>query len=99
MIRIEYSEHGDRFWLKATGHAGYARYGEDVVCAAVSALMQALALRIEETSGRKVPLFPGEAVIHGYGVEAMEASYTVMCGLRKLEECYPGCVEVAEEHM
>ncbi len=33
--------------LSATGHSGYAEKGEDVVCAAVSALLQALAYGFE----------------------------------------------------
>ncbi len=34
--------------LKASGHTGYAEAGEDIVCAAVSALTQTAAMAVEE---------------------------------------------------
>lgn len=44
MIKIEYCP--ERFSLRASGHAGYAPIGEDIICAAVSSLVQTLALCI-----------------------------------------------------
>ena len=45
MIRITYKEFPKEgaMRLRAEGHAGYAPKGQDIVCAAVSTLMQALA--------------------------------------------------------
>lgn len=42
MIKIEYCP--EAFTLRASGHAGYAPPGQDIVCAAVSTLIQTLAL-------------------------------------------------------
>lgn len=48
MIRIEALWAGDRLaGLTVKGHAGYAAYGEDVVCAAVSAVAQTAVLGIK----------------------------------------------------
>ena len=40
MTRITYDP--QQMMIKAEGHAGYAEYGKDIVCAGVSALMQTL---------------------------------------------------------
>ena len=46
MIRVIYSEldgpEGLTLRLEASGHAGYAPAGQDIVCAGASTLMQAL---------------------------------------------------------
>lgn len=43
MIQVTYNEVEDAMILRAEGHAGYAEKGKDIVCAAVSVLMQTLA--------------------------------------------------------
>ncbi len=47
MITIIYDEKGQDMILQASGHAGYAPKGQDIVCAAVSALMQTLAYGVD----------------------------------------------------
>ena len=47
MIGITYNEMGDVMILQAEGHAGFAPKGQDIVCAAVSALMQTLAYSLD----------------------------------------------------
>ena len=46
MIKVNYTEldgpYGPAMRLEAAGHAGYAPAGQDIVCAGVSTLMQAL---------------------------------------------------------
>lgn len=46
MIQVIYNEVGDEMILRAEGHAGYAEKGKDIVCAAVSVLMQTLACSV-----------------------------------------------------
>lgn len=46
MIQVTYNEVGDAMILRAEGHAGYAEKGKDIVCAAVSVLMQTLACSV-----------------------------------------------------
>lgn len=49
MIRITYRETKENVLkLRAEGHAGYAPKGQDIVCAAVSTLMQALAFSVND---------------------------------------------------
>lgn len=47
MIQVTYNEAGDEMILRAEGHAGYAEKGKDIVCAAVSVLMQTLACSVD----------------------------------------------------
>ena len=47
MIQITYNEMGDMMFLRAEGHADFAPKGQDIVCAAVSALMQTLAYSLD----------------------------------------------------
>ena len=47
MITIIYDEKGKDMSLQASGHAGYAPKGQDIVCAAVSTLMQSLAYSVD----------------------------------------------------
>lgn len=47
MIQITYNEMGDMMFLRAEGHAEFAPKGQDIVCAAVSALMQTLAYSLD----------------------------------------------------
>ncbi len=80
--------------LTVRGHAGYGEYGKDIVCAAASALVYALAGRLRET-GRleRFQSAPGYAEIAGTGDCAREFAL-VRCGLALLAQQYPGRVEV-----
>lgn len=51
MIQVTYNEVGDAMILRAEGHAGYAEKGKDIVCAAVSVLMQTLACSVGTCMG------------------------------------------------
>lgn len=46
MIQVTYNEVEDAMILRAEGHAGFAPKGQDIVCAAVSVLMQTLACSV-----------------------------------------------------
>lgn len=56
MIKVNYTEldgpYGPAMRLEAAGHAGYAPAGQDIVCAGVSTLMQAL---VSLLRARKTP--------------------------------------------
>ena len=90
MIRVRF----DGAQVTVSGHAGYAPAGRDIVCAAVSALVYALAGRLRET-GRleRFQSAPGYAEIAGTGDCAREFAL-VRCGLALLARQYPGRVEV-----
>lgn len=84
---------GERY-LAVRGHAGYGGQGQDIVCAGVSALVYALAGRLQET-GRlaEVVMEPGRADVRGAGDCAREFAL-VRRGLEMLAERYPQCVEM-----
>lgn len=54
MTKIVFHKQGEDFVrIESNGHTGYAERGEDVVCAAISALVQGAALGIREVAGVK----------------------------------------------
>ena len=79
--------------LHAKGHAGFARYGQDVVCAAVSALTQTAAAAAEKRGG-VVKMGDGEISIHceDEGYRAVLEAITE--GLRMIARQYPMHVRV-----
>lgn len=105
MIKIEMMDTDKGYSLAASGHAGYAPAGQDIVCAAVSVLAQTLANKVEAAarSGRLLT----SCVQHGetFVVQAlpkpgpnalMVASWFdfVEEGLRALAEELPDNVEL-----
>lgn len=52
MIRIDVKRDRIGFCgFSAEGHTGYAEHGKDIVCAAVSAILQTAALGVQHTNG------------------------------------------------
>lgn len=105
MIKVEMMDTDKGYSLAASGHAGYAPAGQDIVCAAVSVLVQTLANKVDAAarSGRLLT----SCVQHGetFVVQAlpkpgpnalMVASWFdfVEEGLRALAEAYPDNVEL-----
>lgn len=97
-----------QYTVKAEGHAGAGKYGSDIVCAAVSVLMQTLANEVEEAA-RAGALALG-VVAHGDGWMKVEAMPTdsicntmeawvefVQDGLDAIAQSYPDNVQL-EEH-
>ena len=76
------------------GHAGYAPKGQDVVCAAVSALVYALigTLRQREQL-RELVIRPGYVTVAADG-DCGDAFALVRCGLGQLAGAYPAHVAV-----
>lgn len=96
MIKIIYKAdpEGGKLTMRAEGHAGYAPAGQDIVCAAVSCLMQTLAYSAaedEKTSsciyqGKEGPVVNVEA---GDSVLMRDKFELVADGLDLLAEQYP----------
>ena len=74
--------------IRAVGHANYAESGKDIVCSAVSCLMQTLALRGKATKT------DGFMVIHTVNKEALKL---IVEGLKQIATNYPLNVEVLNE--
>ena len=83
--------------LVVDGHANYAEYGRDIVCASVSVLFQALANAIEQTGdGVAVRTFPGDSHIIWTGRQSDKARIITdafVDGLRIVAATYPEHVE------
>lgn len=90
MIRVRAGERR----ITVSGHAGYAPAGQDIVCAAVSALTYALAGYLEETGqAARSDIRRGYADIEGAG-DCDAAFALVRCGMEQLAAAYPDCVEM-----
>lgn len=91
--------------LTAEGHAGGGAYGEDVICAGISAIVQTLAqylLRYELLMWPIIRLQPGASYIRGrpvpgYRRRTREAFRQAMDGLMIMAEQYPNHVRIIEE--
>lgn len=105
MTGITLNEYYDRVIFTAQGHTGYKKSGEDIVCAAVSALCFTLleALRDEQASQHlklvREIVSDGymciEAEPYSFAAERVQAIIdTVYTGLSMLAEKYPEYVSL-----
>ena len=105
VMRTVWNDGKTGYEVKAKGHAGAGKYGQDIVCAAVSCLMQTLANEVEEAA--RAGLVALGAVAHGEGGMRVEVTPThesydmveawvelVQDGLDALAESYPENVEL-----
>ncbi|MBI2265641.1 MAG: ribosomal-processing cysteine protease Prp [Armatimonadetes bacterium] len=103
-VRIARDSRGAIVGFEATGHAMEGPHGRDIVCASVSALLQSavwgleehldLRLRLETDQGRlSCRLSPGRD--QARGKEAAAILETMVLGLSRIEEQYPGRLSMA----
>lgn len=100
MIDIYFYEKNIRYGIKAVGHAGYAPKGQDIVCAAVSALLQAYGNYIDQLAEyEKVKVLEVKLDEGDINVEALDTRHNikhmyrmVMSGLCDLACMYPGYI-------
>ena len=110
VVRTVWNDDKISYEVKAKGHAGAGKYGQDIVCAAVSVLVQTLANEVEEAA-RAGTVALG-AVAHGDGWMKVEVTPTrescdmveawvelVQDGLDALAESYPENVELVVNMM
>lgn len=109
VMRTVWNDGKTGYEVKAKGHAGAGKYGQDIVCAAVSCLMQTLANEVEEAA--RAELLALGVVSHGDGwmkVEVMPNTggtcdmveawvEFVQDGLDAIAQSYPDHVQL-EEH-
>lgn len=96
MIKIIYvaDQEGGKLTMRAEGHAGYAPAGQDIVCAAVSCLMQTLAYSAAEDEHTSSCTYQGKdgpvmSVETGNSVLMRDKFELVADGLDLLAEQYP----------
>ena len=73
--------------IESIGHANYAKYNKDIVCSAVSVLMQTLELRGESIKAS------GHMSVWTKDTQALNL---IADGLKQIAEHYPNNVEVIE---
>lgn len=98
MIQITYNEMGDMMFLRAEGHAEFAPKGQDIVCAAVSALMQTLAYSLDSgtvTCDDDSNLMVVQAK---QGTDSLAKFELVTDGLILLADAYPEHVQYINLH-
>ena len=97
MVDIEFRDYGWGGELTARGHAGSGEYGQDAVCAGVSALLVTLARRLEGRAGCRAELRPGRAriVFLRRGKAAQDVDFT-LCGLRWIAAENPQYAKLTE---
>ena len=95
--------------LQVQGHANSAPYGQDLVCAAVSALVYALAQRLTELDAQgaleqppMIRLSSGDAQIsalakRGHEAEVFGDFHLIKSGLTVLQTHYPDRVQVGNK--
>jgi len=93
--------------LEASGHAGFADHGEDIVCAAISVLMQTAVNSLEKVAGIPENKFIYEMDEDGYmylekpakldktiDAKAEIVLQTVLTGLEGIAEAYPQYIKL-----
>ena len=103
MIKVIYEAdpEGGKLTMRAEGHAGYAPAGQDIVCAAVSCLMQTLAYSAAEDEHTSSCIYQGKegpvvSVEAGDSVLMRDKFELVADGLDLLAEQYPENVSFKE---
>lgn len=107
MIEINYDR--ENLILKAKGHANSAEYGKDLVCAAVSALVQTLAGNViclknaEVAKDEQIILEEGNALVSCRAVNEKETLLcvydTITTGLILLQQTYPQYIKYTENNI
>ena len=98
MIQITYNEMGDMMFLRAEGHADFAPKGQDIVCAAVSALMQTLAYSLDSGTVTCADDRNLMVVQAKQGTDSLAKFELVTDGLIMLADAYPEHVRYINMH-
>ena len=99
MIQAKYTKEDNTHNLTVYGHAGYAEKGTDIVCAGVSAIVQALIGWIENNpvydESISIDDRNGEVLIECTGGEDVSAVfYLTAIGLEQIANTYPDNVQI-----
>lgn len=99
MVKATYTIDDNRHTLSVKGHANYAEYGKDIVCAGVSSLVQALMGWLEEHYDRadnvSIDTHGGGLTISAEGDEDIKAVFQlVVVGMEQIADRYPNNVQI-----
>ena len=99
MTQVTFYKRSDGMYtgFTAKGHAGYAKYGKDILCAAISALVESTANGITEVVGAKTDLL---AIDEGYvdiEIAETESDAIFQSAQILIETLYRALASIAEE--
>ena len=97
MIEITRTKNG----IKLRGHANYAPIGQDIVCAAVSVLIQTLVQSVQELTEDRIEysMQPGAVDIKFWSLSEQSRVLvdSFFCGVCGVQEAHPEHVEVIDQ--
>ena len=106
MIRIVLTKENDEIKkVEIKGHAGYAKYGKDIVCSAVSSIACTALLGLIEFSSREIEYVKEDGYLRFLIPEVQSAEEklkintilrTMELGLRDVQEGYKAFVKMEE---
>ena len=98
MIIVEHCK--DNINIKIKGHANYAPIGQDIVCSAVSVLVQTLIQSVEELTADKIEysMQPGTVDIKFWCLSEQSKVLidAFFIGIKGIAEAYPDNVKLTE---
>lgn len=99
MITARYEKDGSLHTLSVSGHARYSPYGQDIVCAGVSAIVYALIGWLENCFGDtkfvSIDERDGEVIISAQGdAFVATAFYMAAIGIEQIANTYPAHVNI-----
>lgn len=99
MVKVKYTVVDKTHTLEVSGHANYDEYGKDIVCAGISALVQALMGWIEENAWKadciNVDVSGTGVNISCDGGEDVSAVFNMTAlGIEQIAYCYPDNVQI-----
>lgn len=99
MIQIRIETENDKIvYMKASGHAGSAQYGHDLVCAGVSAIITGGFNAIEDVDCYQIGLSEGYAYIKQISEpnpKDVIVLKTILTQLRTIEESYSKFIKIS----
>lgn len=98
MIKITVGISKEHIAIKCIGHANYNTCGDDIVCSAISTLLQTLCYSLEELTKDKIKtsLEKGEGYIGIYHptCKAITLVNSFVIGCREVSHAYPDYVQL-----
>ena len=89
MTKVTYYHKADEVSVEITGHAGYAVEGSDIVCSAISMLIQTLIAYMEACCKCEYSIKTAHVWMYAKGRDAQTALGVIMTGFWLLEQNYP----------
>lgn len=97
MTEVRFYEDSKEFSIEIKGHAGYAEMGSDIVCSAISILIQTLESHMDVVAAQTdSEIRDGYCWVYAKGDEAIESFRTILTGFRLIEAAYPEYISIEE---